>query len=139
MNPPARIIVDRDRFRLFLYHWNHRTNRYRRTKTYKIAVGAVGTATPPGPYIVYAKSTWPDWKSPDGRIYEYTDKRNPFDGGFIALGGHPSTRGDGVGLHGTKFPPKVGTRASHGCIRMLTGDFLDVYERVTVGMAVDVV
>lgn len=143
MNQPPRIIVDRDRFRLYLYRWSSKVNRFRRVKTYKIAVGAVGTATPPGPYVVMGKSTEPDWHDPSGpadaKSIPYEDLRNPFKGGFISLGGHPSTQGDGIGLHGTKFPPKIGTRASHGCVRMRTQDFLDLYDRVPVGMAVDVV
>jgi hypothetical protein len=63
---------------------------------------------------------------------------NPFEGGFIALGGHPSTRGDGVGFHGTKFDPQLGTRASHGCIRMAVPDFLNFWMKISPGTPVTV-
>jgi lipoprotein-anchoring transpeptidase ErfK/SrfK len=68
----------------------------------------------------------------------YPNQANPFDGGFIALSGHPSTRGDGVGFHGTKFDPQLGTRASHGCIRMAVPDFLNAWERIPNGANVTV-
>jgi hypothetical protein len=63
---------------------------------------------------------------------------NPFEGGFIALGGHPSTKGDGVGFHGTKFDPMLGTRASHGCIRMAVPDLLNLWMRIPNGTNVTV-
>jgi hypothetical protein len=47
-----------------------------------------------------------------GQVLPFDDERNPFAGGFIDLGGT-----DGVGIHGTKFDPALGTKASHGCVR----------------------
>jgi lipoprotein-anchoring transpeptidase ErfK/SrfK len=143
MADDVHVEVDRDRFRLRVYRWDSEKRRYVRTASYKVAVGAVGYATPPGPYRIMARSRTPDWKAPDwsehaGEIFKFDDARNPFDGGFIALGGHPSTRGDGVGLHGTKFDPALGTRASHGCIRMSVPDFLDLWDRVPNGADVTV-
>jgi lipoprotein-anchoring transpeptidase ErfK/SrfK len=145
MNPAPIIIVNRDRFRLYVQRWNTTTNRWRRSATYKIAIGKKGAETPEGPYVVLSKSLRPDWKVPPnpdypesiwGDIYKFKDPRNPFAGGFISLGGHPRTKGDGVGFHGTKFDPKLGTRASHGCVRMAVEDFLDLYDRVEVGTVV---
>lgn len=89
------------------------------------------------------RSRTPDWKAPDwsneaGKIFRFADSKNPFAGGFISLGGHPSTNGDGVGIHGTKFDPALGTRASHGCIRMAVPDLLDLWDRVPDGAGVTV-
>jgi predicted RNA-binding Zn-ribbon protein involved in translation (DUF1610 family) len=64
--------------------------------------------------------------------------KNPFEGGFVSLGGHPSTRGDGIGIHGTKFDPQTGTRASHGCIRMATADLLSFWKYASLGTPVTV-
>jgi lipoprotein-anchoring transpeptidase ErfK/SrfK len=138
------LIVDREAFTLRVYGWSEATSRYRRRATYRVAIGAIGHATPGGPYVVQGKSREPDWKAPDwsvyaGQTFSFTDTRNPFDGGFISLGGHPSTDGDGVGFHGTKFDPQLGTRASHGCVRMDTADFLDLYDRVEAGDIVFVI
>ena len=36
----------------------------------------------------------------------------------------------GVGIHGTAAEYSIGTRASHGCIRMRVADVVDLYPRV---------
>jgi lipoprotein-anchoring transpeptidase ErfK/SrfK len=43
---------------------------------------------------------------------------------------------NGVGIHGTGEPSSIGTRASHGCIRMTVPDVVDLYPRVPVGTPV---
>ena len=43
---------------------------------------------------------------------------------------------NGVGIHGTGAPGSIGTRASHGCIRMTVPDVIDLYPRVPVGTPV---
>lgn len=132
------LVVDRQRFRLELWRRPSPTAvGYVRRNKWPIAVGAVGHATPRGVYVVDNISRTPDWMAPNaewvpkedrGRIFPFKDPRNPFAGGFISISG-----GEGVGIHGTKFDPEVGTRASHGCIRMLTEDFKALYGKVTVG------
>ena len=42
----------------------------------------------------------------------------------------------GVGIHGTADEAWIGTRASHGCIRMRVADVIDLYPRVPVGTPV---
>ena len=42
----------------------------------------------------------------------------------------------GVGIHGTGAPGSIGSRASHGCIRMTVPDVIDLYPRVPVGTPV---
>ena len=46
---------------------------------------------------------------------------------------------NGVGIHGTAEDWSIGTRASHGCIRMHVSDVIDLYNRVPVGTAVLIV
>jgi L,D-transpeptidase ErfK/SrfK len=139
------ITVDRQRFRLEI--WQHHPLRgpqdaYRRTGKYKVGVGRVGNATPRGVYMVVSKSRTPDWQVPNsewaiakgltpGDRYEFSHPRNPFDGGFISLSG-----GEGIGIHGTKFDPEVGTRGSAGCVRMLVADFEAIYATVDPGTPV---
>lgn len=140
---PVFLDVDRDRFMLSL--WKMGLNRkYRLKERYPIAVGAIGHATPTGPYFIVARSRTPDWLGSDGRVYHYEEPwtgtpgnlGNPFDGGFISLGGNPKKAAFGVGIHGVKFPPRLGERASHGCIRMETQEFLDLWGRVPNGALV---
>jgi L,D-transpeptidase ErfK/SrfK len=130
--------VERDRFRL--ERWEQQGSHYERTGRWPIALGRAGTATPRGVYLVDGRSRTPDWKAPNsewvpfedrGVIFEFENPRNPFEGGFISLSG-----GEGIGIHGTKFDPEVGTRASHGCIRMRTPDLLKIYEDCEVGTVV---
>lgn len=136
------VTVDRQRFRLEMWDEVREGEGFRRTEKMPVGLGQRGYATPRGVYSVIGKSRKPDWQVPDsewaiaaglkpGTIYEYDDPKNPFAGGFIALSG-----GEGVGIHGTKFDPEVGTRGSHGCVRMEKRDFLHIYDRVPVGMPV---
>ena len=41
-----------------------------------------------------------------------------------------------VGIHGTGQPWSIGTRASHGCIRMTVPDVIDLFGRVPLGTPV---
>jgi lipoprotein-anchoring transpeptidase ErfK/SrfK len=43
---------------------------------------------------------------------------------------------DGVGIHGTAEEWSIGSRASHGCIRMRVADVIALYPRVPVGTPV---
>jgi lipoprotein-anchoring transpeptidase ErfK/SrfK len=41
-----------------------------------------------------------------------------------------------VGIHGTAEEWSIGSRASHGCIRMRVSDVIELYRRVPVGTPV---
>ena len=43
---------------------------------------------------------------------------------------------NGVGIHGTGEDWSIGSRASHGCIRMHVSDVIDLFPRVPVGSPV---
>ena len=43
---------------------------------------------------------------------------------------------NGVGIHGTGQDDSIGSRASHGCIRMHVSDVIALFERVTLGTPV---
>ena len=40
---------------------------------------------------------------------------------------------DGAGIHGTDQTASIGTAASHGCVRMLIPDVIELYDQVPVG------
>ena len=46
---------------------------------------------------------------------------------------------DGAGIHGTSDRGSIGSNASHGCVRMLEEDVIDLYDRVPVGATINVV
>ena len=128
---PTYISVDRSSFRLRLF------KRLRRVRTYGIAVGAAGNGTPAGLFRVRGKDWNPAWHVPNsswagslrGRTIPPGDPRNPLRVVFMSLGG-------AIGIHGTSEPWSIGTRASHGCIRMRSGDVRNLANRTPVGTPV---
>lgn len=135
---PPILTVEREAFRLRL--WKPGFHRYWIRKEYEIAVGSDAHETRPGMYFIEGKTKTPGWLAPDadwvpledrGKIFPYDDPKNPFAGAFISI----STL-DGIGFHGTKFPPQLGERVSHGCVRMAVEDVLDLYPRVELGTPV---
>lgn len=121
---PARhfIAVDRPRFRLHLWKRPPLRSSYSLIHSYKIAVGTVGHETPAGLWEVTDRILNPDWVMPKadwvpkadwGRRIPGGSPDNPLKGAFIALGDT-----EGVGIHGTADIDSLGSRASHGCIRM---------------------
>lgn len=139
--PKTIIVILRERFELHLHR--KKDGRYVKTK-YPIAVGKIGDRTKPGVYFVDAKTRRPAWTVPDHEDYRdrgtigttipFEHPDNPFLGGFISISG-----GEGVGIHGTRFDPQLGTRASHGCIRMAEKDFLTLYRHTPLGTPVNIV
>ncbi|HEY7630816.1 MAG TPA: L,D-transpeptidase family protein [Thermoleophilaceae bacterium] len=125
------ISVDRDAFKLRLFE------RLRHVKTYSIAVGMAGLETPQGIRHVLEKQVNPAWHVPNspwagslaGQTIPANDPRDPIKARWLGLG-------DGVGIHGTSEDWSIGTRASHGCIRMHVSDVIDLYPRVPVGTPV---
>jgi hypothetical protein len=125
------ISIDRSTFRLRLF------KRLRRVRTYGIAVGAAGHGTPGGLFRVRGKDYNPAWHVPNsawagslaGQTIPAGDPRNPLRVVFMSLGGS-------IGIHGTSEPWSIGSRASHGCIRMRAGDVRNLAGRTPVGTPV---
>lgn len=135
---PKLIVINRKKFELIVYRL--KMPGYVVEMRRKIAIGAIGHKTPPGLYFIDAKNKRPDWKAPNsdwvpkekrGKIIPYADPENPFKGGFISF-----AASDGVGIHGTKFDPKLGTRASHGCIRVTVPTVEELMHKVALGTPV---
>ncbi len=137
---PRLIEVDKSKYRVTFWKFDFSKMRYKKIRTYNVAIGAKGHETPLGLYFVQAKTRKPDWLMPysdwvpkeqQGTVVPYGDPNNPFDGPFIAF-----DQKRGYGLHGTKSVESMGTSASHGCIRMLPEDAKDLYKRAPVGTPV---
>ena len=79
---------------------------------------------------------------PTGRIGGETDAqdhvqtRNLWLAGLEA--GNASTYDRYIYIHGTNAESRLGTPASHGCVRMGNADIIDLYDRVPVGAAVEI-
>jgi L,D-transpeptidase catalytic domain len=128
---PTVVTVDRGGFRLRLF------KRLRYDRSYPIAVGAAGYDTPTGLFSVISKQVDPPWHAPNrpwagsyaGKTIPGGAPDNPLKARWLGVTG-------AVGIHGTAEPWSLGTRASHGCIRMLVPDVIDLYERVPLGTPV---
>ena len=129
---PRVITVDRDHFRLRLF------KNLRIWKRYGIAVGMAGLETPRGLYHIQDKQVNPAWTEPNsswvppadrGRVVPGGDPGNPLKARWMGIA-------NGVGIHGTAEDWSIGSRASHGCIRMHVSDVIDLYDRVSVGTPV---
>lgn len=128
---PRVITVDRAGFTLRLFR------NLRPWKRYGIAVGMAGLETPAGSYRIQDKQVNPAWHVPNspwagslaGQVIPGGAPDNPLKARWLGIA-------DGVGIHGTAEDWSIGSRASHGCIRMRVSDVIDLYPRVPVGTPV---
>lgn len=126
---PNAIIIDRGNFRLTL--WKHRGG----TQTYPIAVGMPGHATPVGNFRVIEKQVNPTWFPPDSPWAAGLGPVPPGPGNPLGTR-WIGTSAPAIGIHGTPVPSSIGTRASHGCIRMYIRDVERLYSQVELGTPV---
>jgi lipoprotein-anchoring transpeptidase ErfK/SrfK len=107
-------------------------------RTYRCAPGQPAYPTPTGDFVVQTKQAYASWINPhDAWSASMPDVIGPGPGnpmGVRKIGiDYP-----GVYMHG--IPPgefgSIGTAASHGCIRMMPDDVLDLYGRVEIGSPV---
>jgi hypothetical protein len=125
------ITVDRGAFTLRLFKHLHFAKRY------PVAVGQPAYPTPTGLFHVLDKQVNPVWSVPNapwagelgGTTVAGGSAANPLKARWMGLGG-------GVGIHGTGEDWSIGTRASHGCIRMHVRDVIALYNRTPIGTPV---
>ena len=125
------ITVDREHFKLRLY----KALTFR--KSYGVAVGQPAYPTPTGRFAISSKQVNPVWSVPNspwagelqGTTVEGGSAANPLKARWMGIA-------NGVGIHGTGEDWSIGSRASHGCIRMHVADVIDLFKRVPVGTPV---
>jgi hypothetical protein len=125
------VTVDRAHFKLRVF------KRFKLSTRYGVAVGMPEFPTPTGRYSISDKAVDPAWTAPDqpwagayrNEVVEGGSAANPLKARWLGIV-------NGVGIHGTAAEESIGTRASHGCIRMRVADVIDLYPRVPVGAAV---
>jgi lipoprotein-anchoring transpeptidase ErfK/SrfK len=125
---PVVLVADRNNFHLLLY------KDLKLTKTYTVAVGAVGFDTPAGLYHIQNKAVDPVWTVPHsawagdlaGQTVPGGTPENPLKARWLGIF-------DGAGIHGTDETYSLGSAASHGCIRMAIPDVIELYDQVPVG------
>lgn len=112
------IVIDKSDFRLY-YVQNDVL-----IKTYPIAIGRPGMETPTRLWKINSKY----YTDPNG-VYGPRKMR------LYAQSGS-SWAYTAYGIHGTNEPWVIGTKASHGCIRLYNRDILDLFPRVALGTLV---
>jgi L,D-transpeptidase catalytic domain len=125
------VTIDRANFKLRLF------KRLKFSRSYGIAVGMAGLDTPSGRYAIHNKSVNPAWHVPNsawagslaGSTIPGGAPNNPLKARWMGVAAS-------VGIHGTAEEWSIGTRASHGCIRMRVRDVIDLYPRVPLGTPV---
>jgi lipoprotein-anchoring transpeptidase ErfK/SrfK len=128
---PTVVTIDRAHFKLRLF------KRLKFVKRYGVAVGQPAYPTPTGLFSISNKQVNPAWTAPNspwaGELAGTTtpggSASNPLRARWMGIT-------DGVGIHGTSQEWSIGSRASHGCIRMRVADVIDLYPRVPVGSPV---
>ena len=115
------IVIDKSEFRLYLVKDGVVE------RTYPIAHGKLGWATPVRVWRVDAK--YPHTGGVYGPRKMRLFKRT-------ASGGRYRYVFSAYGIHGTNQPWVIGTRASHGCIRLYNDDVVDLFPRVPLGTMV---
>lgn len=121
---PAYLLVDRETYELRFFR------HLKLAKTYPIAVGMAGLETPPGLYRIDDKQVNPSWHVPDsawagslaGRVIP-PGPADPIKARWMGFW-------NGAGIHGTDESWSIGHSASHGCIRMLIPDVIQLYAMV---------
>ena len=124
---PTVITIDQSSFRLRLF------KRLKFVKGYGVAVGQPGYPTPNGLFALQSKQVNPTWTAPNspwagemaGQQVAGGAADNPLKARWMGVSG-------AVGIHGTGQPWSIGTRASHGCIRMYVNDVIELYDKVPV-------
>ena len=125
------ITIDQAHFKLRLF----KGLKFR--KSYGVAVGQPAYPTPRGRFAIQSKQVNPVWSVPNspwagelqGTTVEGGSAANPLKARWMGIA-------NGVGIHGTGEDYSIGTRASHGCIRMHVPDVIDLFKRVPVGAPV---
>jgi lipoprotein-anchoring transpeptidase ErfK/SrfK len=125
------ITIDKASFRLRLF------KGLKFSRSYPVAVGQPAYPTPSGRFSVTSKQVNPVWSVPNspwagelqGTTVEGGSAANPLKARWMGIA-------NGVGIHGTGEDASIGTRASHGCIRMHVPDVIDLFSRTPIGAPV---
>ncbi|MCU1219667.1 MAG: ErfK/YbiS/YcfS/YnhG [Candidatus Angelobacter sp.] len=94
-------------------------------RTYPIAVGARGTPSPDGDFVIINHAMDPIYRGGDTEIPPGKD--NPLGSRWMGL------NLKGYGIHGTNVQSSVGKAVSHGCFRMRKQDVEELYTLVQLG------
>ena len=82
-------------------------------------------------------------RAPTGKIGGESDEKDHVQTRILWLDGldadNANTHDRYVYIHGTNAESRLGTPASYGCVRMGNEDIIDLYARIAVGAAVEII
>ena len=121
---PAKIVVEKAKFELYLYMSDNLIG------IYPVGLGAKGSETPLGATTLSAsKAKFPSYTDKVAKkTYPYGDPLNPVGSRWMGL-----NIGRSYGIHGTNDEKSVGYARSHGCIRMKQEDLEELFDMVCIG------
>ena len=122
------ISVSKSKRLLKLFHSSETVKPF---AVFEVGVGRLNS-TPAGGFVISSRIKDPEWRAPDGRIFEHGDPGNELGNYFLKLAatGTPDRPFVGYGIHGTPDESTVGKSLSSGCIRMRNADVELLYNLV---------
>ncbi|MBM3666334.1 MAG: hypothetical protein FJW90_02430 [Actinobacteria bacterium] len=124
---PTYITISQSEYKLRLFR------NLKLVETYGVAVGGSGYSTPTGLHSIQDKQVDPTWNVPTsswaGDLAGQSippGPSNPLKARWMGIY-------DGAGIHGTDDAGSIGSAASHGCVRMLVPDVIELFDQVAVG------
>ncbi len=124
---PTFITVSQSEYKLRLF------KNLKLVKSYDVAVGGGGYYTPTGLFSIQDKQYNPTWNVPTsswaGDLAGQSippGPSNPLKARWMGIY-------NGAGIHGTDDTGSIGSSASHGCVRMLIPDVVELFDQVEVG------
>jgi L,D-transpeptidase ErfK/SrfK len=134
------IVVNLAEMRLYFYHPDDS-----KVSTYPIGIGKDGWNTPVGTASIVRMRKDPTWVVPESILEnhrangKHIEKTMP-PGPKNPLGRYAISTGfKNIVIHGSPYPRGIGVRSSHGCMRMWPEDVERLYQKVNVGMSIQIV
>ncbi len=114
--------------------------------TFPVSIGA-DEKTPTGKTSVISKRENPTWTPPASIREENPDlpevvpagPDNPLGQFALKLDGSKNVKWQNIMIHGTNAPTSIGSRVSHGCIRLYPWDIEKLFNLVEIGTKVTIV
>lgn len=129
---------------LLVRHPERRVELYRggqAVRSWPVAIGTPEYATPTGMFTIGAKRFEPTWhnSSPDGWGSDMPDVIGPGPDnplGLRALNWNRDGYDTLIRFHGTANVNSIGRAASHGCVRMLNREVIELFDMVETGTVI---
>lgn len=138
--PRNGIVINLAEARLYFFNLNGEV------KSFPISIGA-DEKTPIGKTRIALKRQNPTWTPPKSIREENPElpevvpagPNNPLGDYALNLDASKNAKWQSIMIHGTNVPHSIGSRVSHGCIRMYPWDIEALFNSVDVGVAVNFV